>query len=78
MKPGVLVTPNIDKNRSCLLLTPVDGDEIEDMSTWIEWNRGEIGMTLPNPDWTSSSLIILTPRGVGTCFWDELTILSFD
>lgn len=74
MKPGALVVPrctNSEEARS-IFLTPQIIDAIEDMENWIEWKPNQLGIVLGEANDRMSSLIVVTPNGIGTCFPDEL------
>jgi len=66
LNPGTLVTPKKDT----VYLTPLDPDLAEDFENWIEWSVGQVGIVLDSC--ISIGLRIITSRGMGTCFNDEI------
>lgn len=66
LNPGTLVIPR----RRTIYLTPMSVEQAEDFEKWIEWPIGQFGIVLGSC--ISVGLRIITSRGEGTCFNDEI------
>ena len=65
---GTLVVPKLS---TPVYLTPHDIDLALDMESWIEWSAGQLGIVLGKTT-AQNILIIAAPRGIGTCFPEEV------
>jgi hypothetical protein len=65
---GTLVVPKLS---TPVYLTPCDINLTLDMESWIEWSADQLGIVLGKTN-DQNTLIIAAPRGVGTCFPEEV------
>lgn len=68
---GQLVIP---KHEEFVLLTPEEVARALEIESWIEWSAGQPGIVLSTSH-DETSVAVITPRGIGTCFIDEIVKL---
>lgn len=71
MKIGSLVIPRKLNQRDSFYLTPVSESQVEVMTSWPEWKKGEIGIVLSEES-SHAGIKVFIPAGVGLCFADEI------